>query len=240
MIEKVIPYQDGSGKGKIILNSPITQSSLDALIQRYKDISKENNTSGTHEVPYDIDGSILEIDDGKIDDDYINSKFTKFLKVLRRETYSEKEIENALQNLHKSFASLSQEKQKFANMLIHDIESGDLIIDENKTFMDYITEYELNVENDQIKQLSIAFGLDENILRKMMSLSITEQNINEYGRFDDLLRTVDREKTRISLEKIYLKEIALWESNILVDKILRRFILQGGFDLKDINKEDRS
>ena len=224
---------------QIILNSPITQSSLDALMQRYKDISKDNNASGTHEIPYDIDGSLLEIDDGKIDDDYINSKFTKFLKVLRRETYSEEEIENALQNLHKSFASLSQEKQKFANMLIHDIESGDLIIDENKTFMDYITEYELNAENDQIKQLSIAFGLDENILRKMMSLSITEQNINEYGRFDDLLRTVDGEKARISLEKIYLKDIALWESNILVDKILRKFIIQGGFDLKDMKKEDR-
>ena len=224
---------------QIILNSPITQSSLDALMQRYKDISKDNNTSNTHEVPYDIDGSLLEIDDGKIDDDYINSKFTKFLKVLRRETCSEEEIENALQNLHKSFASLSQEKQKFANMLIHDIESGDLIIDENKTFMDYITEYELNAENDQIRQLSIAFGLDENLLRKMMSLSITEQNINEYGRFDDLLRTVDRDRARVSLEKIYLKEIALWESNILVDKILRKFILQGGFDLKDMNKEDR-
>ena len=224
---------------QIILNSPITQSSLDALIQRYKDISKDNNTSSTHEVPYDIDGSLLEIDDGKIDDDYINSKFTKFLKVLRRETYSGEEFENALQNLHKSFASLSQEKQKFANMLIHDIESGDLIIDENKTFMDYITEYELNAENDQIRQLSTEFGLNENLLRKMMSLSITEQNINEYGRFDDLLRTVDREKAKASLEKIYLKEIALWESNILVDKILRRFVLQGGFDLKDINKKDR-
>ena len=63
---------------------------------------------------------------------------------------------------------------------------------------------------------------------------IVKQNINEYGRFDDLLKTVDRERAKISLEKIYLKEIAMWESNILVDKILRRFILQGGFDLKDI------
>lgn len=218
----------------MILNSPITQSSLDALLQRYKDASKETNVNGNTEIPYDIDGSLIEIDDGKIDDDYINSKFTKYLKILKQDNCSQEEIESALNNLHKSFASLPQDKQKYANMLIHDIESGDLIIDDNKSFMDYVTQYELNAENDQIKKLSVAFGIDESKLRNLMKLSITAQNLNEYGRFDELLKTINIEQARESLQKIYNKEIAIWEANIKVADILRKFILQGGFDLNSL------
>ena len=218
----------------MILNSPITQSSLDALLQRYKDASKETNGNGNTEIPYDIDGSLIEIDDGKIDDDYINSKFTKYLKILKQDNCSQEEIELALNNLHKSFASLPQDKQKYANMLIHDIESGDLIIDDNKSFMDYVTQYESNAENDQIKKLSVAFGLDESKLRNLMKLSITAQNLNEYGRFDELLKTINIEQARESLQKIYNKEIAIWEANIKVADILRKFILQGGFDLNSL------
>ena len=218
----------------MILNSPITQSSLDALLQRYKDASKETNVNGNIEIPYDIDGSLIEIDDGKIDDDYINSKFTKYLKILKQDNCSQEEIELALNNLHKSFASLPQDKQKYANMLIHDIESGDLIIDDNKSFMDYVTQYESNAENDQIKKLSVAFGIDENKLRNLMKLSITAHNLNEYGRFDELLKTINIEQARESLQKIYNKEIAIWEANIKVADILRKFILQGGFDLNSL------
>ena len=218
----------------MILHSPITQSSLDALLQRYKDASKETNVNGNTEIPYDIDGSLIEIDDGKIDDDYINSKFTKYLKILKQDNRSQEEIELALNNLHKSFASLPQDKQKYANMLIHDIESGDLIIDDNKSFMDYVTQYESNAENDQIKKLSVAFGIDENKLRNLMKLSITAHNLNEYGRFDELLKTINIEQARESLQKIYNKEIAIWEANIKVADILRKFILQGGFDLNSL------
>ena len=119
-------------------------------------------------------------------------------------------------------------------MLIHDIESGDLIIDDNKSFMDYVTQYESNAENDQIKKLSVAFGIDESKLRNLMKLSITAQNLNEYGRFDELLKTINIEQARESLQKIYNKEIAIWEANIKVADILRKFILQGGFDLNSL------
>lgn len=226
-------------ENNMALNSPITQSSLDALKQRYIDISRTSSIGPTIEIPFDIDGSLIEIDDGKIDSDYINSKFTKFFKVLKQDNCSEKELELALNNLHKSFASLSQRQQKFANMVIHDIESGDLSIEDNKSFMDYITQYEAFAENDQIRKLAHSFGLDENKLRNMMNLAINSSNLNEYGRFDDLLKTVDEEKAKESLEKIYEKPIELWESNIEVQKILRDFILKGGFDLQSLARKDR-
>ena len=220
------------------LKSPITQDTLDALKQRYIDISKIHENNNENEIPYDIDGSLIEIDDGKIDSDYINSKFTKFLKALKYNECSDEELEKALNSLHKSFASLSQEQQKYANMIIHDIESGDLIIEDNKSFMDYITQYATNAENDQIRKLAQAFDLDENKLRSMMTLPVSAKNLNEYGRFDDLLNSVNYENARKSLEEIYGKTIEVWEAHIEVQKILRDFILQGGFDLKSL-KIDR-
>ena len=217
----------------IILNSPITQGSLAALKQRYKDLGKNPGTS-KDDIPYDIDGSIIEIDDGKIDSDYMNKRFVKFLKVLRQENYNKEEFERVLNELHKSFASLSQTKQKYANILIHDLENGDIAIEENKTFMDYITEYETKIENDQIKKISNLFGLDESKLRNIMSSLITENNINEYGRFDDLVKTVNIEKAQESLEKIYNKNLKIYEVSMEVHEILRKFILLGGFDLTEL------
>lgn len=229
---------EGNYERILSLKSPITQDTLDALKQRYIDVSKIHENSKENEIPYDIDGSLIEIDDGKIDSDYINSKFTKFLKALKYDDYSDVELEKALNSLHKSFASLSQEQQKYANMIIHDIESGDLIIEENKSFMDYITQYATNAENDQIRKLAQAFDLDENKLRNMMTLPVSAKNLNEYGRFDDLLNSVNYENARKSLEEIYGKTIEVWEAHIEVQKILRDFILQGGFDLKSL-KIDR-
>ena len=224
---------------ELMISSPVNITSIEALKQRYVDISKDSSGNIGKEVPYDIDGSLIEIDDGKIDSDYINSKFTKYLKVLKQDNCTDEELEFALNNLHKSFASLSQEKQKYANMLIHDIESGDLVIEDNKTFMDYITKYEATAEADQINKISKSFGLDEAKLRFMMKLAITENNLNEYGRFDDLMKTVDEEKTRNSLSDIYNKDMELWESNIEVEKILREFIINGGFDINTLESKDR-
>ena len=220
----------------LILNSPITKVSLDAIRQRYIDIGKTTEISSEDEVPYDIETNIIEIDDGKIDSDYMNSKFKKYVKELNKSNVSEEEIQLALNNLHKSFASLPQEKQKYANMLIHDIESGDIVIDENKSFMDYITEYEVNAENNQIRKLSNAFGVSEEKLKNIMATTTSMTNINEFGKYEDLLKTVDLEKAKKTIEKIYNRELKKYEVNLKVDEILREFIVNDGFDIETIIK----
>ena len=227
---------DRNYTNNLILNSPITTVSLDAIRQRYIDIGKTTEISLEDEVPYDIEANIIEIDDGKIDSDYMNSKFKKYVKELNKSNVSEEEIQLALNNLHKSFASLPQEKQKYANMLIHDIESGDIVIDENKSFMDYITEYEVNAENNQIRKLSNAFGVSEEKLKNIMATTTSMTNINEFGKYEDLLKTVDLEKAKKTLEKIYNRELEKYEVNLNVDEILRKFIVNDGFDIETIIK----
>lgn len=73
----------------------------------------------------------------------------KFLKLTSIKA-SKREIENALNDLHKYFASLTEEQQKYANMVIRDLQNGDLVVDSTKTFIDYINEYQANTENDRI------------------------------------------------------------------------------------------
>ena len=70
-----------------------------------------------------------------------------------------------------------------------------------------------------------------------MTLPVSAKNLNEYGRFDDLLNSVNYDIARKSLEEIYGRTIEIWEAHVEVQKILRDFILQGGFDLKSLNND---
>ena len=214
------------------LSSPITIESLDALNSRYIEVGSEQRKN-TDNYAYDIESYLLEIDDGKIDSSYMNSRFTKYLKILEQKNVSKEELEQSLNELHKSFSSLSQEQQKYANMLLHDIDSGNINIDNSKTFMDYITEYAMNSENDQIKKLSNKLGLDENKLRVLMKSTITTSNINEYGRFDELVKTVNFEKAKEFFDKLTNSNLSQFEVNMEVNELLTIFILSNGIDIEN-------
>lgn len=207
------------------------------LLQRYKELQNPNEPSDIDKpeaVPYDIEGYLIEIDTGKIDAEYMNSKFVKYIKALNGENVAQEIIEEALTELHKSFAVLSQDEQKYANIFLHDVQSGDVVFDENKTLRDYITEYQSNAKNDEIHRFSITFGLDEEKLRNIMSLNVTSVNIDEFGRFKDILNTVDKSKAKEYFEKVENKSIMQFEVNIKMDTLLRKFILSGGIEIDEI------
>ena len=111
------------------------------LVLRYKELSGGGGGGTGDDVPYDLVGYITEIDTGLIDADYMNSRFEKYLKLLNLEGASAEAVEQAETELHKTFATLSQEEQKYANIFLHDIQRGDVAITEGKTLRDYITEY---------------------------------------------------------------------------------------------------
>jgi len=157
------------------------------LALRYKELfSKGGGGSGVDEVPFEIDGYLTEIDTGKIDSDYMNSRFEKFLKILKQDGDDSEEIQKTLDELHKSFATLTQEEQKYAHIFLHDVQSGNLTINIKKTFREYITEYQANAKNSEIHDIAQLLGLDEAKLRLLMNTGITAANLNDYGRFDDL------------------------------------------------------
>ena len=157
----------------------------------------DDHTGG--EVPFDLVGYLTEIDTGVIDAEYMNSRFNKYLKLLKQDGVAGELLEQAKAELHKTFAVLTQEEQKYANIFLHDIERGDVVPNGERTLRDYITEYQYQAKNDQVHRFASAFDMDEEKLRNMMALNLTEANINEFGRLDELKKNVDKQKAKIFL-----------------------------------------
>ena len=65
----------------------------------------------------------------------------------------------------------------------------------------------------------------------MMNSKITEANINEYGRFDDLKETIDKDKAKKYFEEIEGKPIPQFRVNIKAQNLLREFLISGGFEI---------
>ena len=202
------------------------------LVLRYKELSGGGGGGTGDDVPYDLVGYITEIDTGLIDADYMNSRFEKYLKLLNLEGASAEAVEQAETELHKTFATLSQEEQKYANIFLHDIQRGDVAITEGKTLRDYVTEYLSKAKDDQIHRVAVALGVDELKLRTIMSLRLNSTNINEFGRYDELKKTVNKAKAKEYFEKIEGTKIIPPKVNVKVDNLLREFILGGGFEIE--------
>jgi len=202
------------------------------LALRYKELFTGIVGVGMDDVPYEIDGYLTQIDTGVIDADYMNSRYEKYLKTLNQAGADNDQIQQALDELHKSFASLTQDEQKFANIYLHDVQSGNATI-EGGNLQERITAYQFKAKNAEIDHISQTLGLDEAKLRKMMNSGITESNINEYGRFDDLKNTVDKYKAKEYFEKLEGKSIQAFRINIRVQKLLQDFIIGGGFEIRN-------
>lgn len=216
-----------------IIETAFDENTYLALVLRYKELSdsSDSNSGGVGESSYDLVGYIVEFDTGLIDSDYMNSRFDKYIKLLHIDGTSKDALEQAETELHKTFARLSQEEQKYANIFLHDIQRGEVKISEDKTFRDYINEYMSKSKDDQIHRIAIALGVDENILRNLMSLKLNDANINEFGRYDELKKTVNKTKAKEYFEQIEGIKIIPPKVIVKVDKLLREFILSGGIEI---------
>lgn len=228
----VYEFKNDDGKKKIRLL--LDENTYLILALRYKELFGGGSGGGTGggDIPYDIDSYLTEINTGKIDVDYMNSRFNKYLKLLQSDESTEDAKDKALAELHKTFAMLSQEEQKYANIFLHDVQRGDVMIEEGKSLRDYITEYQENAKNDQIRKFANAIGVDESKLRVFMNLHLSEENINEFGRFDELKESIDRNKAKEYFEKLESTIVPLRKVQIKIDSTLRRFVLEGGFDVE--------
>jgi len=225
-------FKDEQGRKKSVVMISFDENTYLILALRYKELFSGGGSGGIADVPYDIDGHLTQIDTGKIDADYMNSRFEKYLKLVNIPGTSRDLLVQALADLHKTFATLTQDEQKYASLFLGDIQRGDAQVEQGKTLRDYITEYMAEAQNDQIHSMASIIGLNETLMRDMMNLKLTEGNINEYGRFDKLKNSIDKTKARAYFEKQQGTSVPLFKMNILIDNLLRRFLLDGGFDVE--------
>lgn len=203
----------------------LTQIQYLTLVQRYKELGEgSSGNGGGDSIPFEIDSHITEIDTGKIDADYMNSRFQKYLKVLENGNQQAKEA--TLAELHRSFSSLSQEEQKFAEIFLHDIQRGDVKIDSHLTFRDYLADYQAKAKNDEIDKIVAILGVDKAKLVIFINTHVTPTNINDYGRFDDLKATIDLQKAKAYFESLAGEALPLSKAKIRASNLLQDFIIK--------------
>ena len=224
--------EEGEPRGKsFFVQLVIDEQTYLILVQRYKELFAGGGGPGdAPEAPYELDGHITEIDTGLIDSDYMNANFEKWLKCLEQD---DEGLAAAREELHRSFASLSQDDQRFAELFLHDVERGDAALEDGKTLRDYITSYARKAKNAQVERIVEALGIDGELLATMAALDLTESNINEFGRFDDLKDSVDKARAKAFFEQKEGKTLPLFKVNTRAAALLKKFILEGGFDIDE-------
>lgn len=211
-----------------VLTLLITQEDFQTLQARYRELY-EDSTGGTSSgnLPYEIDTHLTEIETGAIDYDYMNSRFDKYLKELRKDVLDEDRLQKLLDEVHKSFAFLSQEEQRYANQFLHDVQTGNLKYNICKSFHDYIIDYMNKAHEGKILALAQNLGLDAALLKEMADARLTEHNIDEFGRFTRLKASVNRVLAKAYFQQREGTPLTPPKINMKLDALLRRFILTG-------------
>lgn len=202
------------------------------LALRYKELFGGGGTGGDDNVPYDIDVNLATINTGRIDSTYMESKFRRWLKSLGQEGVTEEQTREFLDDLHMEFAKLPQEDQVLAEIIIHDIQGGDLQLEEGVTFQDYLSRYRRSREDEQIDVVVGAFGVDRGRLVELMYLSGLEADLNSHGRLDALKDSIDKGKARAFFEGVMGGPVRPRVVAREARGLLTRFIEDGGFDLR--------
>lgn len=227
-------YEFKHGDTYAYVKVEIDEQTYLVLLQRYKELFEPGGGTEHTEWEYDIDTYITETGTGTIDAEYINSKFVRFVKNLYTEGPGSELTKKALQDLHKSFASLSQTDQRTAIVILHDIQRGDLRLELGKTIYDYIAQYQIDELKKQILTIAEATGLNASQLINLISNDPNESNLNEFNRFENLKATLDHSLTRSFLAKVYGTEMPARRVMIKADEILRKFILEPSSRVKII------
>lgn len=195
------------------------------LAARYKELFDGGGGASSGNLPYEIDTHLTENQTGIVDYDYMNTRFDKYLKELRRGVLDEERLQKLLDEVHRSYASLSQDEQRYADQFLRDVQSGDLKYNICKSFHDYIIDYMNMAQEGKIRKLVENLGLDESLLREMIEARLTEHNIDEFGRYTRLKESVNRVLARAYFQREGGTPLTPPKLNMKLDALLRKFIL---------------
>lgn len=67
-----------------------------------------------------------------------------------------------------------------------------------------------------------------------MRFHLSESDLSKYGRFDNIMASLDKVKAKETMERIENTTIKNHKVVIRAEEYLRKFILSGGFDIKEV------
>ena len=197
------------------------------LAMRYKELFTKGGTINPN-LPYKIESYLTEINTEHIDNEYMNSRFEKYIEELKNN--DPELIEKTLNELHKSFASLSQEHQKYADIFLNDVQSNKIKLDPNKTFKDYIVEYMNVAKDNRFNRFCKAYGIDRDNFKTFVD-NYNPNNPNEYGRRDKLKKHIDYSVAKTFLENKENKKFKKFDVVLRVDKDIILFLTDLTFEV---------
>lgn len=220
-----IEYEFLHTNGWVKVKMELDEQTYKILLARYRELFTKTGGGGGDDDVYQLEAYITETGAGTIDAEYINSKFIKFVKNLYTSGPGSEHVRVAQAELHNAFASLNQRDQRTVQHILHDIESGDLRLSPGKTIYDYILDYQKRECDQLVYTLSEATGMNITKLKELISKDTNEQNINEQGRFDELIRTLDKVKAVDFLKEVTGQDVPKRFVITNMSSIVRRFIL---------------
>jgi len=218
--------------GESMMSSTLDEQTYLVLVLRYKELfgTHGNGEGNNEDVPYDIDPYLTQINTDRIDADYMQSRFKKWLGLKQMSDEDKKAIDEALVDLHTSYKFLTAEEQEYAELFLHDVERGVVTVDPSKTFRDYITKYMAHASSERVDSIVDATGVDKGLLVNLIAKGVTGATLDEYGQFNRLLKTVDKERARAFFSSHAGREISAFQANLSTNDMLRKFVLDDSFD----------
>lgn len=215
----------------------LAEEVYETLKLRYSELPKQSPRGKNPVSGFDIDPTLAVLDTTRIDRDYVNKYFQTAVKSID-EGKPEEDIQNALDDLHSAYPHLPADEQSIVERVIAGIRTGELETHDSWTCADYTNHIR---EKDFRKQVDAAagkFGIKGEKLSELVSMHPSADNINEYGRFDDILADIDIPRAKQALETMSGHEVKTKDVKRTVDAILRRFILKNGCDITAAVKEE--
>ena len=217
-------HDDGS-KSKVELT--LDENTFNIIKQRYKELFGGGGTGSTGIPPYDLDPTLVSISAEKINYDYMESNFKKYIKEIQMYGKDGKAALNILNVLRQSFASLSQDDQKLANIIINDIQRGDLEITDKDSLTDLINKYRNNKRDKAIHNFCLKWFIPEAKFRIFADQYTTLGKINEYGKLDKIVDCADRAKIAERLSAERKKKIPGFIASRELQSAIRNFMVSG-------------
>ncbi|PEL19435.1 DEAD/DEAH box helicase [Bacillus wiedmannii] len=207
---------------KIVLQ--FSEEDYGVLVLRYNEIERVVGEGGIGKVPLDVPYHPITLNKTIVDSNFFNKLFTRFAGLAQSDSSKEK-VEEALNELHSKFSTLTREQQDYAEIIIQDIQNGKLSVDERTDFLKLISKYQFSDEMKRLREFGRNFGLDVEELKRIKNNVTSEKNLNQYGRFDVLKANVDFEKAKKFIENENGKKLPPFKINQEIDKRLRVIIL---------------
>lgn len=207
------------------------------LLVRYGELDKGKGGDGGKSAGFDVDPELAVLGSESIDKDYVNQFFRSFL-ISVNDGKPEEEITAALEALHSTYPHLSAADQADAERAVSGIRRGTLEVHMDWTCMDYVSHVREMDFQKQAAALADGFGVYAGDLAALVRARPDADDINEYGRFDELVAKVDAQRARRTLETLSGRAVKAKDVMPAVDAVLRRFVLENGCDVAQAVREE--